>query len=369
MIVSLLQENLLRALTATSRILTTKAQLPVLQNVLLSTGEGQLRMTTTNLETTESVWVGAKIDKEGSLCVPARLFTELAMTLPQDTVKLSAKEGGLIVACGAVSASIPGMPAGEFPQPPEQRKIKAATLPKRDLCSALSLVLFAAATDEGRPLLTGVKIRSEEDGVLFAATDGYRLSVKRMKIKLHQDVDMVVPARALGEVVKLSQEEKEDDGLSLSRADEGQLVFRVGDTEVATRLIDGEYPGFEKIVPKSFATRVHLEKEPFFRAVKSAAIFARDNANIVRFSIERQSVLVSAATAQLGENRVKLDAEIDGEGGEIAFNSRFLLDFLNNFPETELLFEMTGSLNPGLFRPVKDESFLHIIMPIRTSSG
>lgn len=368
MILSLLQENFLKALTATSRVLSSKAQLPVLQNALLSAQDGQLRVTTTNLETTESVWVGAKVDKEGGLCVPARLLTELVMSLSQDTVRLSIKEGCLAVSCGASFATIPGMPATEFPPQPVQKQAKATLLPKEDFCKALALVLFAAATDEGRPLLTGVKIRSEEDGVLLAATDGYRLSVKRVKLRLAQDVDMVVPARALGEVVKLAQEEKGADKLSLSQAEENQLIFRVGDTQVATRLIDGEYPSFDKIVPKNFTTRVHLEKETLLRAVKSVAIFARDNANIVHLSIEGQKVVVSAATAQVGENRVEVDAQVDGEGGEIAFNSRFLLEFLSNYLEAELLFETTGSLNPGVFRPVKDDSFLHIIMPIRTSA-
>lgn len=366
MIISLLQENLLRALTATSRTLTTKAQLPVLQNALLSTEDGQLRVTTTNLETTESVWVGAKIDKEGSLCVPARLLTEFVMTLSRDTVRLSAKEGSLVVVCGMATATIPGLPASEFPPPPTQKQAKETTLPKEEFCRALSLVLFAAATDEGRPLLTGVKIRSEEEGVLFAATDGYRLSVTRVKLKLAQDVDMVIPARALSEVVKLAQEEKDEDKILLSQTEENQLIFRVGDTQVVTRLVDGEYPGFDKIIPKSFTTRVHTEKETLLRAVKSTAIFARDNANIVRFSAEGQKVIVSAATALVGENRVEIDAQVDGEGGDIAFNSRFLLEFLANYPEPELLFEMTGSLNPGVFRPIKDDSFLHIIMPIRT---
>lgn len=328
-----------------------------------------MRITTTSTESTESTWVGARVDSDGGLCVPARLLTELVATLPTGAVSLSATEGRLVISCGNSTATIPGVPTSEFPPIPALKQTNATTIPRDGLGGALALVLYAAATDEGRPMLTGVKMRSEEDSVLLAATDGYRLSVKRMGLRLKQDVNMVVPARALGEVARVALEEKDVQSVFFSQQEEHQVVFQVGDTQVVTRTIDGEYPGFDKIIPKSFTTRVHLEKDALARAVKSAAVFARDNANIVRWVIEGQKVIVSAATAALGENKVELDAQVDGEGGEIAFNSRFLLEFLGNYPEDELLFEMTGALNPGAFRPVKDDSFVHIIMPIRTSQG
>lgn len=366
--VSILQENLLRALARTSRILTSKTRLPVLQNLLLFTEDGQLRITAANLETTESVWAGAKIDKEGGLCVPARLFTELVMTLPADTVRLVVKEGSLVVSCGKTQATVAGTPATEFPQP-STKKQKGSGIEKDAFVGALSLVLYAAAADEGRPLLTGAKLTSIEDGVQVAATDGYRLSVKTVKLSIRQNLDLVVPARALSEVVKVAIEEKEAVSVEFAQNPDGQLVFRVGDTEVVTRAIDGQYPSFEKIIPKTYTTRAHLGRDELARAVKSASVFARDNANIVRLSINNQVLTIDARSAQAGGNRVEVAAQIDGDGGEIAFNSRFLLEFLANFPEEELLFEMTGSLNPGVFRPVKDASFLHIIMPVRVSSG
>jgi len=231
--------------------------------------------------------------------------------------------------------------------------------------AAVSAVLFAAAADEGRPLLTGVRLKGTESGLVLAATDGYRLSLKKTKMSLGKIVDAVVPARALGEVVKVGQEEKDAEGVRVAQGDSGQLSFVVGDTTVHTRLIEGEYPNFEKIIPKTHTTRALLDRESLTRAVKSAAIFARDNANIVRLSLGAQRAAVSANTPQVGENRVELEAKIDGEGGDIAFNSRFLLEFLANFTGDELLFEMTGSLNPGVFKPVKDDSYLHIIMPVR----
>jgi DNA polymerase-3 subunit beta len=178
----------------------------------------------------------------------------------------------------------------------------------------------------------------------------------------------IIPARALSEVAKLGLEEKEEKTIRVGLAGEKQAGFIIGDTTLLTRLLDGEYPNFERIIPKMFTTRALIEKEPFLRAVRSAAIFARDNANIVRLSLDKQKLVVSANAPQVGENKVELEAKIDGDGGEIAFNSRFLIDFLTNFPEEEFLFEMTGALNSGVFKPVKDDSFLHIIMPVRVTS-
>lgn len=368
MIVSILQENLLKALMQTGRNISAKTQLPIMQHALLVAKDGGLSVTTTNLETTERSSARAKVEKEGSICVPARLFGELALSLAQETVHLRVSEGGLVVECAGTKATLPGIAAAEFPPIPGRPASRGASLPKATLINALAGVLFAAAMDEGRPVLTGAKIVIKDGKAVFAATDGYRLSVKRLGLPKAPNLTLVVPGRALGEVVKVSQEEKTHDDLSLLSADGGQLVFVIGDTEVFTRPIDAEYPNFEKIIPTSHTTRVLLARDALARAVKSAALFARDNANIVRFHIKNQTLVVSANTPQVGENQVDVGAKVDGEGGEIAFNSRFLLDFLANFTEDELLFEMTGSLNPGAFKPVKDDSYLHIIMPVRVQS-
>lgn len=365
MILSVLQENLLKALVKTSRVVPIRPQLPVLQNVFINAHNGRITVSATNLETTEAVHVGAKIEKEGSLCVSSRTLTEFVSSLPQEAIHITEKEQTLHLSCAGFRAIIPGVAASEFPSISQIEKKTESKLKKDVLAGALPLVLFAAATDEGRPLLTGIKVKSEEKHITLAATDGYRLSVKQAPLVTKEPLDLVVPARALAEVAKASLEEKEEEEVIFGQTPDGQLVFLCGDTEITTRLIDGEYPNFEKIIPTTHNTRMLIEKQALLRAVKSAAIFARDNANIIRFHLENQRVTVSANTPQVGENKVEMEAKIDGEGGDIAFNSRFLTEFLTNYPEEELLFEMTGSLNPGVFKPVKDDSFLHIIMPVR----
>jgi DNA polymerase III subunit beta len=366
--VSVLQENLLKALTRTGRIIASKTQLPIVQNVLLFTEENFLRITATNLETSVSVLVGGKIIKSGGICVPSKLLTELIVSLPQETISLEVKEGALEVSTPRTKATLPGISKEEFPSIKMEAAGNTQSLPKEVLAGTLGTVLFAAATDEGRPLLTGVKIRKEGDILLFAATDGYRLSVKKTHFVVEGSMDMVVPARALAEVNKLLMEEKEEKSVKIGKTDDGQLVFNVGETTITTRLIDGEYPGFEKIIPKTHTTSAKGDREVFLRAVKSASIFARDNANIVRIHLEKNECTVSANTPQVGQNTVDVEADVEGEGGDIAFNSRFLIDILSNIPDGEVVFEMTGSLNSGAFHLAGDDSFVHIIMPVRVNT-
>lgn len=362
---SILQENLLRALTRAGRIVSPKSQLPVMQNVLLVAEESRLRIAATNLETSEVVWTRAKVEKNGGICVSSRLFTELVVSLPQETVHLVVKEGSLHIRSTGVNAIIPGVPVSEFPPIDINKKKQKIKIEKNMLLTSLAGVLFAAATDEGRPLLTGIKITGENGKATFVATDGYRLSMKTIRSEEMRELNLVIPSRALSEVVKVAQEEREETAVEMAEAEGGQLVFTIGDTEILTRPIAGEYPNIEKIIPKTHNTRALIEKTNLLRAVKSASVFARDNANILRLRIENQKIIVSANTPSVGENHVEVEAKIDGDGGDIAFNSRFLLEFLNGFVEEEVLFEMTGSLNSGVFRPAKDDSYLHIIMPVR----
>jgi DNA polymerase III subunit beta len=365
MILSVLQENLLSALSRVGRIVPARPQLPIVQNILLTTEEKRLKIIATSLDITEIVWVGAKVEKDGGICVPARLLLEFITTLPKGTVTLTENNGSLMVQCAGYKASIPGISPKEFPPVIEAKKRERISIEKEKTVEAIEKVAFSAATDEGRPLLTGVRIIQKEGEALFAATDGYRLSVKRLTLKTKDDLDLLVPARALFETVRACAEEKTAKDLFMVKHEENQVSFIVGDAEIQTRLIDGEYPDFEKIIPAKHNTRVLIEKEPLLGAVKSSAIFARDNANIVKFHIEGQTLTVSANTPQVGEDRVEVEVKVDGDGGDIAFNSRFLLDFLANYKEDELLFEMTGSLNPGVFKPTKDSSYIHIIMPVR----
>lgn len=348
------------------RIISTKPQLPILQNLVISTEKGRVKIAATNMETSETCWLGAKVKEDGGICIPARLFIDFVSSLSPGTITLEASEGILKISGGGVNAQIPGIDISEFPPLPQYIQEGAMEFDTKTFIDALRLVIFSAATDEGRPMLTGVKM-TQKDGILvLAATDGYRLSVKKIEVASADAFEIVVPAKAMAEVVKIGHENKNTTkACTVGKTADGQLAFVFEDLEIFTRLIDGEFPKYEKIIPAIYTTQLRIETATLLRAVKSASVFARDNANIIKLTVSPAGLEVSANTPQVGENRISLEAQVEGDGGEMAFNSRFLQDFLTNYTEADLVFQMTGSLNPGVFKPTKEDSYLHIIMPVR----
>lgn len=378
---SLLQENLAKGVNTVSRMVTGKTQLPVLANILLKTEQGKIRLSTTNLETGMNLWLGSKVEEKGKITIPARMFGELVGALPQDTVTIEAKEEKLKLECGKVKAMINGIAAEEFPQMPTMKKEGAGAkfkLKAAELLTAVKQVAFAAGTDEGRPIFTGVKLELRGKEMRLAATDGYRLSVKKLSgvIGSKEEKELVVPAKALMEMGKIvaagdgeaAAGQKQREVEVAVTDEETQMILAIHqpmEVEIVTRLIEGDFPDFDKIIPASSKTKMELDKEELLRAVRTAAIFARDSANIVKFKIEGERLKVSANAPQIGENEVELEGKKSGEDGEIAFNCRYLLELLTAVEGERLRLETGGTLSPGVFRMLGDESFLHIIMPVR----
>jgi len=362
-----LQENLSKAVGIAEKFTSTKTQLPILANICLKTEKERLKIQATNLEVGLSLWLGAQIKNKGEITIPARVFSEFINSLPKEKVHLELKDKILTVSCGSFSADFTGISAEEFPPlPTVGEKKPELNLPFSLFLPAMEKVCFAAAHDEGRPVLTGVKLEPKEKKLVLVATDGYRLSIQEIeKGKMEIPSALIIPARSLLEILRLaSGSEEEEIGLSFTEKG-NQIIFSLLDTEIVTRLIEGEFPEYQKIIPDSFSTQVKLEKEAFLRALKVAAIFARDSANIVRFKIEENSLTISANSPQIGKNKTKIEAGVRGKESRIAFNVRFLLEFLSKISEEEIIFEMSNSLNPGVFKIAKDPSYLHIIMPVR----
>jgi DNA polymerase-3 subunit beta len=350
------------------RVSSTKAQLPILSTVLIKTEKGRLLFVATNLETTISFWIGATVEEEGAIAVPARLLIEVVSSLTDEKTKIRVEKNSLILEGEESEASLNGLPEEEFPPrtPPgggEKVKIK-----KEELKNVLSHVLIAVSTDESRPILTGVKIVEEGQGTVFAATDGYRLSVKKIPSRGAFGEGVLVPAKALGEVVKLLDVETSTDvGMQLD-VKGGRVVFSTSLAEVETRLIEGVFPAYEKIIPSKWTTKIQLRREEFTKAVRLAQVYAKEAANIVKLIISEGKMIVTANSPQVGENKTTLQAAVEGEGGEVCFNSRFLLDYLNSLREEEVVLETGGPLAPGLFRVPGDEETFHIIMPVRVQN-
>lgn len=362
---SVLQENLSKSLSFVGKNVSTKTQLPVLSNILLETDKGRIKVSSTNLETSISFWVGASIEEEGSITVPARLFQELISSFPPGKIEIESEKTKLKIASTGSKATITGIDAAEFPPLPSTVEKKGTYLNKKELEKGLPFILIAVSNDESRPLLTGIKFLVKDNKLMMVATDGYRLSIKTLAKTPGLEEEFIVSGRALSDVFRLASEEKtENINLTFSK-DKNQTVFTLENALVATRLIEGEYPVFERIIPSSYTTRAVFDKGELMQAVKFAAVYAKEAANILKITITPDKTTVSANSPQIGENKTELNAKTEGEGGEIAFNARFLQDLLSVFPEDEVVFEMTGPLAPGVFKPAKDDSFLHIIMPVR----
>ncbi len=368
--VKVLQENLANSLSTVSRVVGSGTNLPILENILLSAEEKGLIVSATDLETGISVRVPAKVEQKGKLTLPAKKITQFIASLPAENVSLEKKGEKLEVECQNFEATFNGISAEEFPELPSlknKKKLENVEVFKMDsavFISAIEKVVFAAAVDESRPVLNGVRISSEENGLQMVATDGYRLSIETIKMEDKIRLpELLVPGKALKELIRIFPSDKEFKIALTSR--ENQVIFEFEDIEIVTRLIEGEFPQFEKIIPEEGKTKVVIDKEPLERAIRATAIFARESANIMKMESDEQKIYISSNAAQVGKNKIEIEVEKEGPEFEIAFNWRFLQDFLNIIESEKVNFEFSGSLKPGIFRSQKDKDFLHVIMPVR----
>lgn len=354
-----------KKLTLLSKALSSKAQLPILSTILIETYEGKIQLSSTDLEIGIQTHLIGTIDKEGAVAVPARSFIELINSLPDDSITLQTTSSGLDVSSKRTKSVFQTMSAAEYPKLFEEKGEKVATLTTQDIKNDFSSVIFSSGTDATRMQLTGVLLEKEKDGFLLVATDGYRLSLKRSKIadSSTQELRIIVPSRVFRELIAL-REEAADAKMYLAK-DKNQILFELSETVLIGRLIEGEFPTYEKIIPTDHSASVLMDREEVLKAVKICSIFARESANIIKFSLRDSKVIVSSSTPSLGENTVDVEAKLTGEENEIAFNARYLNEVLSILSDEEVVFEMTGPLNPGVFKIKNDPSFLHLIMPIR----
>ena len=358
-----LQENLARTLTIVSRFTYPKVQLPVLANILLSAKKNTLLVSATNLETSICVSVGAKVDKEGEITVPARVVTEIISNLAMGQISLKAEKEQLSISAPNFESTLSGMNSSDFPLVPQEVSKDILAIPKDVFLDSLSCVLFSSSVDDTRPVLTGILLIIKKGEIVLVSTDGFRLSQKKIKVKTDKEITMILPSTVLGELVRLPIE---DEQIAFSfKKGENQVVFGFSGTVLTSRIIEGEFPDFEKILPKSSNVKVTLDKEELLRAVKLASVFARDAANVVKLTVKKDLLNISAESSRSGKQDARVEAKVEGEGIIIAFNYRFLEEFLNAVKGEEVRLEFSNPNAPGVFLDPKDPDFLHIIMPVR----
>ena len=377
--ISCLQENLSRGLGVVGRAVATRATLPVTQNVLLSADQGMLRLSATNLEIAMTTWIGAMVEEEGAVTVPARVLTEFVNSLGGDRIDINMEEGSrlLQIKSGRSQANINGTDASEFPPIPTVEDAVVARAEPGALRGAIARVAFAAATEESRPVLTGVEVKLREGQFTMAAADGFRLAVQHGPLtqSTPEEMGVIIPARTMNELNRLLSDSNEPVEIMLT-PQKGQVMFRLqgGDTvELVSQLLQGTFPNYDQLIPQSYTTRAILDSQATLRATRTAAIFARDGSNIIRMHVmpnegEETSggrLLISARSEEVGDDQDEVDvAELEGEEGKIAFNSRYLLDVLSVLDRGQVAIETTTSSSPGVFKPTDSDDYVHVVMPM-----
>jgi len=369
---SVVQENLARGLQVVSRAVSARSSLPVLGNVLLRTEDAGLKLTATNLEIGVTYWVPGRIDADGAITVPAKLFTDFVNTLPaQPAIDLELQGDTIHLRCGRYEAHIKGIDADEFPAIPTAGERPTTRVSRKVLKAALAQVTFAAATDEARPILTGVLTRFSGDRITLAAADNYRISVRTIgALDPVEETTIVVPARSYTELSRILADSDDPIDIVLAPA-RNQVLFHLDEgIDLVSRLIDGQFPNYQQILPTSHTTRAEMERAELLEAVRLASYIASASANVVKLSVPSDgaaAVMVTAA-ADVGDNQGEVEAKVEGDGTTIAFNARYLTDVLQNVDAEQIGLELSGPLSPGVIRPVGDDDYVHVIMPVRTAS-
>jgi len=365
---SLTQENLSRALATVGRAVSSRSSLPVLSNVLLTAENNRLRLSATNLEIGIHYRIGAKVETEGSVTVPARLFTEFVSSLPGGNLDLQAENNNLSIKTPHYQSHLNGISADEYPLIPTIDGKPILILPASIFKEALQRVVPAASLDETRPILSGVYIYKDDDELVVAATDSYRLAERRIKLKekAEGEPQFIVPARTINELIRILGDSEGQVEIYL---DDNQVMFRVEDVELVSRLIEGQFPNYGQIIPKETITGFEIESSEFSRITKVASLFARENNGSIRLEIKAEGeVRLISSDSEVGGNVSSAECDALGEDGEIALNARYLADALNSMQADRIQFAISGKLNPCVLRPVGSDSktYLHIIMPLRT---
>ena len=363
-------ENLDKALSNISRAVANRTTLPITQNVLLKVTNGKLQLSATNLEMAINTWIGAEITEEGETTVPARIFTDLIKSYPNDHIDLNLSNNNLEIKCGPYNSNLITQPSDDFPPIPESDSLDPTfTISPARLSKLINSVIFSAAQDQSRPVLTGVKFSITNNVLTLASADGFRLSIISFELENENipEIDFIVPAKSLLEVSRILPFTQDDVSVFMTKAS-NQVIFKIGNYQLTTTLTQGNFPDFNSLIPESNSTSCIIPKSNFKSAVRSLGVLAKDGYGIIRLEIsgteENQNLLMSSKTDELGENSVILEVNSSGNDSKIAFNSKYLSDVLEVIDTENVILEINGDSNPGLIKPENNSNYIHIVMPM-----
>ncbi len=357
------QENLNRALGSVARVANSRGTLPILANVLIKTNNNRLSLAATNLDIAITHYIGAKVKTEGSITVPARLMQDFVGSLPDGVIELDLQETKLHVTTDQYKSVVNGIIADDFPIMPAIGEGKKWTIPSNIFKKALQQVVFSASNDETRPVLTGILLQTHNNKLYMAATDSYRLAEKQLGVN-KQDIHLLVPSSAMQDLLRILSDSDEELEITY---DDQQALFKVGDIELVTRLLEGKYPDYRKLIPEKFTTKAVLKRADLLNVTKVSSLFARESAGSVTIAVDEDSgqLSIRSVASQLGENTASASATVTGSG-TITLNSRYLLDALGAISGDEITFGFNGKLEPTLLQGSDGTDYQHIIMPLKS---
>lgn len=365
---SVLQENLSKGLNIISRAISAKPPMPILSNVLIQTDDGRIRLSATNLETSVTTYVEASVEKNGATTVPAKTLKDFITNLSPNTLTAILEEDVLHVHSQKTKSKFNGINADDYPALPKMPKnTKFIEVNPKDFAHALSTVSFSAGSDSSRPIFTGIYLKSDKDKLIMVATDGYRLSEKMLNLENGaNDFCVVIPAKILAEVGKTYSDATSNIKILLDE-NSNLVLFESGDTMIATRIIDGQYPNYKAIIPAETKLKASFSTQDLLEAVRLTSVFQSDENKNLRMSFDPKGlIIVKSLGEETGQHESDIEAEIEcGDVMDIAFSSKYLMDFLSNIKSERTILEATGSVTASIWKDTNDNDFLHLIMPVQ----
>jgi len=360
------KKELNEGLQSVSRAVSGRSTLPILSNVMLEAKEGALRLLATDMELWMESRVAVEVAEEGTITIPAKVVSEVVGSLPEAKISLQAEDSkALTLACGHSQYVIQGMPAEEFPNPPRVGKETTLELPQAAFREVIKSVIFAASVDETRLILTGAQLAWDGQVLRLVATDMHRLAVNSITTggKPEKELVVIVPSRALSEVMRcLASEGEEKISITVG---ENQIVFNLGDLVVTSRLIEGQFPNWERVIPTESDKRVTADRAALATALKRAAIVARTEANKVTLRTNNGIMNILAESGEVGRAYEEVEIKLEGEDLEVAFNAEYLLDVMGVIETPAVEMGLTGPLSPGVIRPSGESAYLYVVMPMQ----
>ncbi|MDZ4669650.1 MAG: DNA polymerase III subunit beta [Phototrophicales bacterium] len=375
MIVAVLQENLLKGINIVKNAIESRPTMPVLGNILIETDSSKLKLAAIDMSLGMGItcWIGASITKEGGITLPSKTLMDLVAKLSPEKVELNLDEATQTVhlRCGSTKSNIKGIDASEFPPVPEQTDGDFA-IDGKVFKQMIAQTVFASATEDNRPILTGVLMKIEGDNLTLTSSDGYRLAVRSTKLidSLPKPVELVIPARALANVAKIISDDDSEVLVTLP-SERDVVTFQTKNVVISAQILEGKFPDVSAIIPKDYRTSCTVPTADFLRICQRADVFARDNHSSGRIIMtpaqsptDVGTIMVSSKSNERGDNESLIETTIHGEGLNISFNIKYLMDVLNVVDDYNVVFQSNGTGSPGVIRLENRDDFVHIIMPM-----